>query len=157
MGVIPPFSRSTSPPFSKIPAFLYIKDAPTFHRFIRKTKVLNNSCNQFVYNFYPQSILVLEECLRKWWKRKLLETVTYVAIKERLVCIITIETVMCILHCRKYHLHNCNKNSHLHNYNKNCQQQKQQKQITTETVTCITAAERSTNIPVTKSTTSKPT
>ena len=46
--------------------FLEIQDAPTFHRFIRKTKVLNNSCNQFVYNFYPQSILVLEECLQKW-------------------------------------------------------------------------------------------
>ena len=39
---------------------------PTFHMFIRKTKVLNNSCNQFVYNFYPQSILILEECLQKW-------------------------------------------------------------------------------------------
>ena len=27
---------------------------------------LRDSCNQFVYNFYPQSILVLEECLKKW-------------------------------------------------------------------------------------------
>ena len=26
--------------------------------------------------------------------------------KERLTCIITIETVMWIMHCRKYHLHN---------------------------------------------------
>ena len=53
-------------PFSKIPHFLEIQDAPTFHRSIGKTKVLNNSCNQFVYNFYPQSILILEECLQKW-------------------------------------------------------------------------------------------
>ena len=46
-------------PFSKIPPFLEIQDVPTYHTFIRKTKVPNNSCNQFVYNFYPQSILVL--------------------------------------------------------------------------------------------------
>ena len=58
-GVIPP-------PLSKIHPFLEIQDVPTFHRFIEKTKVLNNSCNQFVCNFYPQSILVLEECLEKW-------------------------------------------------------------------------------------------
>ena len=44
-------------------------------------------------------------------KTKLLETVTYIAIKERLACIITVETVMCIMHCRKYNLHNCNRNS----------------------------------------------
>ena len=43
------------------PPFLEIRDVPTFHRFIGKTKVLNNSCNHFVYNFYPQSILVLKE------------------------------------------------------------------------------------------------
>ena len=48
------------------PHFLEIQDVPTFHRFPRKTKVLNNSCNQFVYHFYPQSVLVLEECLQKW-------------------------------------------------------------------------------------------
>ena len=53
-------------PFSKIPLFLEIQDVPTFHRLIKKTKVLNNFCNRFVYNFYPQSILVLEECLKKW-------------------------------------------------------------------------------------------
>ena len=49
-------------------------------------------------------------------KRKLLGTVTYIAIKERLACIITIETVMYIMHCRKKHQHNYNRNSHLHNY-----------------------------------------
>ena len=53
-------------PFSKIPPFLKIQDVPTFHRPLRKTKVLNNSCNQFVYHFYPQSILVLEESFQKW-------------------------------------------------------------------------------------------
>ena len=55
-------------PFSKISIFLEVQDVPTFHRFIGKTKVLNNSCNRFVYNFYPQSILVLEQCFKKWWK-----------------------------------------------------------------------------------------
>ena len=59
-GVIPP------PLFSKIPPFLEIQDVPTCHRSIGKTKELNNSCNQFVYNFYPQNILILEECLEKW-------------------------------------------------------------------------------------------
>ena len=54
-GVIP----TPHPPFSKI------QDVPTFPWFIGKTKVLNNSYNQFVYNFYPQSILVLEKCLQK--------------------------------------------------------------------------------------------
>ena len=52
-------------------------------------------------------------------KRKLLKTVTYIAIKERLFCIITID--LCIMHCRKYHLRNCNRNPRLRNYNKNCQ------------------------------------
>ena len=57
-GVIPP-------PFSKIAPFLAIQDVSTFHRSLRKTKVMNNSCNQFVQYFYPQSIFVLEECLQK--------------------------------------------------------------------------------------------
>ena len=56
----------TPPPFLRFPPFLEIQDVPTFHRSIRKTKVLNNSCNQFVNHLYPQSILVLEECLQKW-------------------------------------------------------------------------------------------
>ena len=51
--------------FSKIPPFLEIQDALTFHRSIKKTKVLNNSCKQFVYHFYPQSILVLEKMFTK--------------------------------------------------------------------------------------------
>ena len=48
----------------------------------------------------------------------LLETIIYIAITETVTCIITIETVMCKMHCRIYHLHNCNRDSHLHNYNK---------------------------------------
>ena len=77
-----------------------------------------------------------------------------------------LETVMCIMHCRKYHSHNCNKDSHLHNLfihifvaetvtciyaadTSNCI-------IATETVTCIVVTERSTNMPVTESTISKP-
>ena len=64
-GYTPPFLDQ--PPFSKIPpSFLEIQDVLTFHRSLRKTKVLNNSCNQFVYHFYPQSILVLKECLQNW-------------------------------------------------------------------------------------------
>ena len=58
------FLDQLPPPFSKIPPFLKIQDVPTFHRSIGKAKVLNNSCNQFVYNFYLQSILILEECLQ---------------------------------------------------------------------------------------------
>ena len=69
-GHSPPFLDQL--PFSKIPSFLETQDVPTFHRFIGKTKVLNNSCNQFVYNFYPQSILILEECLQTWWDANLI-------------------------------------------------------------------------------------
>ena len=60
----PPFLDQL--PFSKIFPFLEIQDVPTFHRSIWKTKVLNNSCNQSVYNLYPQSISILVECLQKW-------------------------------------------------------------------------------------------
>ena len=60
------FLDQPPPLFLRFPAFLEIQDVPTFHRFIGKTKVLNNYCNQFVYNFYSQSILILEECLQKW-------------------------------------------------------------------------------------------
>ena len=55
-----------TPPFLDHPSFLEIKDVPTFHRSMGKAKVLKNSCNQFVYNSYPQSILILEKCLQKW-------------------------------------------------------------------------------------------
>ena len=41
----------------------------------------------------------------------LLETATHIAVTEMVTCIITIETVMHIMHCRKYHLHNCSRDS----------------------------------------------
>ena len=50
----------------------------------------------------------------------LLEAVIYMATMETATCIITIEIVMYIMHWRKYHLHDCNRDSHLHNFNKNC-------------------------------------
>ena len=63
----PPFLDQPPPPsFSKIPPFLEIQDVPTFYRPIRKTKVLKDSFSRFVYDFYPQSILILEEYLQKW-------------------------------------------------------------------------------------------
>ena len=66
-GVIPPAFLGQPPPlpFSKFPSFLEIQDGPTFYRPIRKTKVLNESFNRFVYKFYLQSILILEEYLLK--------------------------------------------------------------------------------------------
>ena len=45
--------------------FLEIQDVLTFHGSMGKTRVLNNTY-QFLYNFYPQSNLTLEECLQKW-------------------------------------------------------------------------------------------
>ena len=48
----------TPPPlFSDSPPLLDTQGVRTFHRFVGKIKVLNNSCNDFVYNYYPQSIL----------------------------------------------------------------------------------------------------
>ena len=44
---------------------LEIQDVPTFYLPIGKTKVLKDSFNQFVYNFYPKSILILEQYLQK--------------------------------------------------------------------------------------------
>ena len=64
--------RGVIPPFLRFPPLLEIQDIPTFHRSIGKTKVLNNSFTQFVYNFYPQGILILEECLQKWWDADLI-------------------------------------------------------------------------------------
>ena len=47
----PLFSINAS--FFKSPHFLEIQDFPTFYRPIRKIKVLNESPNRFVYNFFP--------------------------------------------------------------------------------------------------------
>ena len=82
--------------------------------------------------FYEKWVSVREKNIKL-----LLETVNYIAITETVTCIITIETVMYIMHWRKYHLHNCNRDSHLpiititivtHIF-------------AVETVTCISAAE----------------
>ena len=64
-GHNPPFLDQPTPPFLRLPLSRNPR-CPHLHRSLRKTKVLNNSCNQFVYHFYPQGILVLEECLQKW-------------------------------------------------------------------------------------------
>ena len=55
-----------------LPPFLEIQDVPTFHSSLAETKVLNNSCNQFVYHFYSKCNLVLEECLQKLWNANLI-------------------------------------------------------------------------------------
>ena len=66
----------------------------------------------------------------------LLETFTYVAITETVTCAIKIETVMWIMHCRKCHLHNYNRDSYLRSYNGIFTHI-----FASETVTCISAAE----------------
>ena len=63
--ILPLFWITPSPPFPEI------QDVPTFHRSITKIKVMNNSCNKFVYHFCTKSILILEECLQKWWNANL--------------------------------------------------------------------------------------
>ena len=104
---------------------------------------------------------------RSPYMKLLLATVTYIAIKERVTCIIAIETIMYIMHCRKSHLHNsiettiCIITKKIVNHifpaetatciylveTYNCI-------IAIETVTCIISTERSTNIPVIESNTS---
>ena len=138
----------TPHPFSRSTPFLEIWDVPTVYRPIRKTKVLNESFKQLLYKFYPQSILILEEYLQsgemqiwynalcllmfsgqfyeKWVSvrerniKLLLQTVTHIATTETVTRIIAIEIIMCIMYCRKYYLHDCNRNSHVHDFNKNC-------------------------------------
>ena len=108
----------------------------------------------FLVNFMKNGYLLVRERNIKL----LLKTVTYIATIETVTCIITIEIVMCKMHCRKYYLHDCNRDSHMYNFNKivthifpaettcidavetsNCI-------IATETVSCIIATKRSTNI-----------
>ena len=69
----------------------------------------------FSGQFHEKSLSVRERNMKF-----LLETVTCIPKKERVTCKITIDTVMYIMHCRKYHLRNCNRDSYLHNYHKNC-------------------------------------
>ena len=53
-----PFLDEPTLRFQRFP-LLEIQDVSTFHGFIGKTEQLNNSCSQFLYNFYHQSILIL--------------------------------------------------------------------------------------------------
>ena len=112
--------------------------------------------------FYEKWMSVREKNIKL-----LLEAVTYMATTKTTTCIITIEIVMCIMHCRKYHLRDCSRDFHPHNSitivthifaaeictcisvaeTSNCI-------VSTETVTFITATKSSTNISVTESTTS---
>ena len=55
----------------------------------------------FFGQFYEKRVSVRESNIKL-----LLETVNYIAITETVTCIITIETDLCIMHCRKYHMHN---------------------------------------------------
>ena len=86
----------------------------------------------------------------------LLETVTYITIKERVTsenttCIIATETPICIITLRiVIHIFAAETATCIYAADtSNCI-------IATETVTCIVVTERSTNIPVTESITSKP-
>ena len=66
LNIVGKGGHTPPPPCLRYPPFLEIQDVPTFHMSLgKKTKVLNNSCNQFVYHFYPRSILVFEECLQR--------------------------------------------------------------------------------------------
>ena len=69
----------------------------------------------FSGQFYEKRLSVGERSIKL-----LLETATYLAIKKKVTCTITKETVMCIMHYGKHHLHNCKRDSHQHNYNKYC-------------------------------------
>ena len=69
----------------------------------------------FSYHFYEKWMSVRERNIKL-----LLEAVTYIARMETATSIITIGIVMYIMHCRKYHLHDYNRDPHLHNFNKNC-------------------------------------
>ena len=84
-----------------------------------------------------------------------LETVTYIAATEIVTWIVTIEIIMYMMHCRKYHLHNGNRDCIIsikivtHIFAAKtfiCRD-------AAETSNCIIATERSTNITLAESTT----
>ena len=100
-----------------------------------------NAFKYFLIIFYEKMLSVRERNMKL-----LLKTVTYTAVKERVTCVITIGTVMCIINCRKYHLHNCNRNSHLHDCNRKIHQHTSNRKYylktcknATDIVTCIIA------------------
>ena len=76
--------------------------------FIKVVKCKLSIYNAFYFSgqFYEKWMSVRERNINL-----LLEAVTYMATTETATCIITIEIVMCIMHCRKYHLHDCNRGS----------------------------------------------
>ena len=53
----------TNPPFLRFPPFLKSKISLIF---------MKNPRNEFIYHFYPQSVLILEECLQKWGNANLI-------------------------------------------------------------------------------------
>ena len=63
----------------------------------------------FSGQFYEKWVSVRERNLKL-----LLETVAYIATAETVTCIIAIEIVMCIMHCEKYYLHDCSRDSLVH-------------------------------------------
>ena len=96
----------------------------------------------------------------------LLKAVTYMVTTETATCIITTEIVMCMMHCRKYHLHDCNRDSHYiipikivtHIFAAKTficisVAETSNSIIAIKTVTFITATKRSTNISTAESTT----
>ena len=105
----------------------------------------------FSGQFYEKWMSVRERNIKL-----LLETVTYMAIIERATCIITIEIVMCITYCRKYHnknchphvccknlyLHKCCRNFYLHDCSRtlllrNCRKKEKSTNISVESTTSI--------------------
>ena len=72
-GVIPPPPPflDQPPSFLRFPPFLEIQDGPTFHRSLRKTKVLNNSCilPNFI-SFLPSKYLSFRRMFTKVVKCK---------------------------------------------------------------------------------------
>ena len=76
---------------------------------------MQNAFKCFLVNFREKWMSVTERNIKL-----LLKAVTDMATKETATHIITIEIVISITHCIKYHLHDCNRDSHLHNFNKNC-------------------------------------
>ena len=114
----------------------------------------------FPGQFYGKRLSIRERNMKL-----LLETVTYLPVKERAACLYNYNRNSHVHDAlQKYQLHNCYRDSHLHNYSKNCHPhiccicnaEISNCIIANETVICIIVTERSTNRPVTESTTSKP-
>ena len=146
---------------------LYIISTLKYLNFGRMfTKVVKSKPDIVPLNVFGS--ILRKEGVRERNMKLLLETVTYIAIKESVTCITTIETVMCIMHCKNTtciitreapiciitviittHIFaaetvTCLCVVEIFNI------------VATDTVTCIIVTEKSANIHVTESTTSKP-